>query len=71
MIRFDKDGSFSITSVRGKPQRPFVKWKHVDGPLLCRCDGTIHWLTLKERFLLWIGKITIESLDPLWSEEYA
>jgi hypothetical protein len=46
-----------------------VQWKHVDGPMLCCCDGSIHWLTWKERFLLWIGRITVESLDPMWDEE--
>jgi hypothetical protein len=69
MIQFHKDGSYSITTTLGKPQRPFVQWNHIDGPLLCRCDGTMHWLTWKERFLLWLGKIKVEDLDPVWDEE--
>lgn len=69
MIRFDTDGGFSITTTRGKPERPWVQWNHIDGPMLCCCDGQVHWLTWKERFLLWIGKITVESLDPMWDEE--
>jgi hypothetical protein len=69
MLILHKDGSFSYTGIRGKVRRPWVKWKHVDGPMLCCCDGSIHWLTWKERFLLWIGRITVESLDPMWDEE--
>jgi hypothetical protein len=69
MLILHKDGSFSYTGIRGKVRRPWVQWKHVDGPMLCCCDGSIHWLTWKERFLLWIGRITVESLDPMWDEE--
>lgn len=69
MIRFGKDGSIYYSGPRGTPQRPSVQWNHVDGPMLRCCDGSIHWLTLKERFLIWIGRITVESLDPVWDEE--
>jgi len=42
---------------------PYIVWKHIDGPLLVCKDGTPHWLTLRERFLLFIGKTTIEELN--------
>lgn len=69
MIFVHKDGSFTYCGLLGKPQRPSVQWNHVDGPMLRCCDGSIHWLTWKERFLIWIGRITVESLDPMWDEE--
>jgi hypothetical protein len=69
MIIVHKDGSFSYCGTRGKPKRPWVQWSHVDGPLLHCCDGSLHWLTWKERFLLWTRHITVESLDPMWDEE--
>lgn len=72
MIRFNADGSFSLdySGPIGRPVKPWVQWNHVDGPLLHLCDGSLHWLTWKERFLIWIGRITVESLDPMWSEDY-
>ena len=42
---------------------PSINWKHVDGPLLICRDGSIHWLTLWERFQLWLGYIDIDHLD--------
>jgi hypothetical protein len=35
--------------------------RHVDGPLLTWA-GHLHWLTLKERFQLRLGLITIEAI---------
>lgn len=35
--------------------RPRIKWGHVDGPLLVMRDGSLHWLTLWERFMCWLG----------------
>ena len=43
--------------------RPSINWKHIDGPLLYYRDGQLHWLTLWERFLCWIGKATAESIE--------
>lgn len=69
MITFGTDGSFALDSIRGKPERPWVQWNHVDGPVLICCNGAMHWLTWKERFLIWIGKLKVEDLDPMWDEE--
>lgn len=43
--------------------RPYVKWKHVDGPLLVYSDGQMHWLTLWERVRCWLGKDDAESIQ--------
>jgi hypothetical protein len=32
---------------------PYIQWNHIDGPLLCCRDGTLHWLTKAEQ--LWIS----------------
>lgn len=40
---------------------PTIKWKHIDGPMMTWA-GHMHWLTWRERFLLWIGRETPESL---------
>lgn len=42
---------------------PYIKWKHIDGPLLCCSDGQLHWLTLWERFRCWLGLDDVNSLD--------
>ena len=38
-----------------KRGEPFIQWKHPDGPMLVCCDGTLHWLTLKERIYFKFG----------------
>ncbi len=43
--------------------QPSINFKHVDGPVLCCRDGSIHWLTYWERFMLWLGKINVHDLD--------
>ena len=43
--------------------RPYIKAKHIDGPLLVYLDGQMHWLTIKERFRFWMGWETAESLE--------
>jgi len=43
--------------------RPSFVMKHIDGPLLVFRDGQMHWLTLWERFLVWAGRQTAESLE--------
>ena len=49
----------------GYPQggQPFINWKHIDGPLLYARDGQLHWLTLWERFCMWIGVDDIYSIE--------
>ena len=36
--------------------KPTINRKHIDGPLLYLRNGEMHWLTLWERLLLWLGK---------------
>lgn len=49
----------------GYPQgmKPEIIWDHIDGPLLYRSDGQLHWLTLWERFRFWLGLENVVSLD--------
>lgn len=49
VVRFDKNGGYSITHCH---RAPSVQWNHIDGPLLIRTDGTLHWLSWLERFAL-------------------
>jgi hypothetical protein len=37
--------------------------KHIDGPLLTFRDGQMHWLTLRERFRVWMGWEDALSLE--------
>lgn len=61
-----------------KEDRPSVQWNHVNGPLLNLVDGTIHWLTLLERFLLWTNNATLDEIQEKhicgtyipWDNEY-
>ena len=64
MIRFSKDGSFMIITHRSI--EPFIQWNHIDGPLLVRSDGRLHWLTWGERFRVWLGLTDAKRLDPSW-----
>lgn len=34
---------------------PGVVKNHIDGPMLIMADGQLHWLSLSERFQLWMG----------------
>lgn len=34
---------------------PHINTTHIDGPLLIFSDGQCHWLTFRERILLWLG----------------
>lgn len=43
--------------------QPHIIWKHIDGPLLCCRDGSMHWLTWRERFAMWLGLLSIEQLE--------
>jgi hypothetical protein len=39
-----------------------VNWKHIDGPLMRLPDGQLKWLTLRERFMHWIGRWSLEDI---------
>lgn len=32
-----------------------VQWNHVDGPMMRCTDGRLKWLSLRERFMHWVG----------------
>jgi hypothetical protein len=38
-----------------------VRWNHIDGPLLSWA-GQLHWLTWRERFAIWIGRETPDTI---------
>lgn len=40
---------------------PYVQWNHVDGPLL-HWRGQVHWLTVLERILLFLGFTTVNII---------
>jgi hypothetical protein len=40
---------------------PHIVWNHIDGPLLRCRNGSIHWLTWRERIRMWFG------LDDIYS----
>lgn len=42
---------------------PVIVWKHIDGPLLYTSDCGLHWLTLWERFQMFMGWTDIHALD--------
>jgi hypothetical protein len=39
-----------------------VQWNHIDGPMMRRIDGSLKWLTLRERFMHWIGAWSLEQI---------
>jgi len=46
---------------------PYIR-KHIDGPILCWA-GRMHWLTLRERLLLWLGLSSAFSVaDQVWPD---
>lgn len=47
-------------SIEAAQASPKIR-RHVDGPLLSWA-GHLHWLTWRERYLLWVGRETAESL---------
>lgn len=47
-----------IEAVRAAPT---INYRHIDGPLL-EWAGQMHWLTWRERWAVWRGKETAESL---------
>lgn len=40
-----------------------MQWNHHDGPLMIRRDGRPKWLTLRERFMLWLGAWTLDQIE--------
>ncbi len=53
-----------MNEVRVSPDaKAFIKWNHVDGPMLVCTDGMVHWLSLLERVWLRAGLTTLEELD--------
>ena len=48
---------------------PHIKWNHIDGPLLCCRDGTLHWLTKLERLWLRMGFTNITQLDEKYCQK--
>lgn len=49
----------------GRPAgvQPHINWSHIDGPLLYRSDGQLHWLTWGERFRLSFGLANIYDIN--------
>lgn len=45
------------------PAEPSVVWKHVDGPMMVRRDHTLKWLTMRERFMHWIGAWSLLDIE--------
>lgn len=39
-----------------------VQWRHNDGPLMRRLDGSLKWLTWRERFMHSIGAWSLEDI---------
>ena len=43
--------------------RPSFQWKHIDGPMLCARNGEMHWLTIRERLSVCLGRDDELSLE--------
>ncbi len=44
-------------------REPYIKWKHIDGPMLTCSDGSMYWLTWFEQFQFKFGFTNIEKLN--------
>jgi hypothetical protein len=44
-------------------RKPYINRKHIDGPLLYFSDGQLHWLSLWERVLLFLGRVDAVALE--------
>jgi hypothetical protein len=53
----------AATNGYGFDARPHIQLDHIDGPLLLLRDGRLHWLTLAERILLWLGRTDAAQLE--------
>ena len=60
-----------IVTLYPRDNKPSVCWKHEDGPLMTLTDGTLHWITLMERFLLWLGVATLKEINEIHLVEYS
>jgi hypothetical protein len=49
---------------------PYIQWTHIDGPVLHLRNATMEWLTLWERFLVWIGREDAFSLERKHAPEF-
>jgi hypothetical protein len=49
--------------------KPHIDWNRLDGPLLICKDGTLHWLTQKERLWMKLGFTNIDRLNNKHSRE--
>ena len=58
-----------VFTQRSPGAEPFITWNHVDGPLLCCRDGTLHWLSKAECLWLHLGFTTIKKLDAKYNKE--
>lgn len=47
----------------------YIKWGHIDGPMLRCSDGNIHFLTLFERLMFSVGVYNITTLDKMYNNE--
>lgn len=48
-------------SIGSRP--PHINRRHIDGPLLVFSDGQLHWLTLAERVLFFMGLTDAEEIQ--------
>lgn len=49
---------------------PYIRWGHIDGPVLHLRNASMHWLTLSERFLVWVGWHDARSLERKHAAEF-
>lgn len=47
----------------GPNAQSYIKWNHIDGPMLICKNGTIHWLTIMERLLLYFNLLSVTHLE--------
>src|ERR1700722_7049033 len=49
---------------------PSIQWNHIDSPLLHMRSGEIHWLTLWERFRVWLDLDNEYTLEKKHSPDF-
>ena len=45
---------------------PYIRYGHVDGPILIMRNGGCKWLSISERIKLWFGIVTLEDLECMY-----
>ncbi len=50
---------------------PVITWKHECGPLMTLVDGKLHWITWKERILLFLGLTNPKEINNLHLSKYS